>query len=324
MTVATRRFLPLTLLALALPLLLAACSGGSSGRKFPDVVELKATDILPVLATSEVVVGPNRLVFGVLDEEGLPIVDAKVRVAFYDLNDGREVKKEDLDAVSRVPARDAGLTEQVQHVHADGTMHTHVNAGDEIGVYTVVASFDRPGLWGAELRVEAESPKLTKTLHLRFNVLAQGSTPAIGSPAPRSRNRTVADVTDLSLIDSSTTPSPEMHTTTVADAIAAGRPALVLFAVPGYCSSRLCGPELEIMRNLYPRYKGRAEFIHVEFYERPGDPNSPPVAAVREWSLRTEPWFFVIDTKGVVSAKFEGPTSLQELDEALGEVTSNK
>jgi len=110
-------------------------------------------------------------------------------------------------------------------------------------------------------------------------------------------------------------------TYTIANVIAnAGRPTLVLFAVPGFCTSRLCGPELEIMRKLYPKYKNRAEFIHVEFYERPGVPNSPVAPGVAEWGLRTEPWFFVIDAKGVIAAKFEGPTSLQELDEALQKV----
>jgi hypothetical protein len=108
-----------------------------------------------------------------------------------------------------------------------------------------------------------------------------------------------------------------MHTSTIADAIAAGRPALVLFAVPGYCESRLCGPELEIMRKLYPLYRERVEFIHVEFYKDPGSPERVPVDTVREWNLRSEPWFFLIDSKGSIAAKFEGPVSLQELDEAL-------
>jgi hypothetical protein len=108
-----------------------------------------------------------------------------------------------------------------------------------------------------------------------------------------------------------------MHTSTIADAIAAGRPALVLFAVPGFCESRLCGPELDIMRRLRHKYAEQAEFIHVEFYQNPGSPARTPVAAVAEWGLRSEPWFFAIDKSGNVAAKFEGPTSLAELDEAL-------
>jgi len=313
--VTTRPALFLLLLA---SLLVAACGGG--GAKFPEVVEIGDDDVLPVLANSELVVGPNRFALGILDPEGVPIVDAKVHLVFYDLSDGKEARKFETDAVSRVPARDAGLAEQVRHVHGDGTTHTHVNVGDEVGVYTAMVTFDRAGLWGVEIEIDSASPKLRRTLRPRFNVLQQGPTPAVGAAAPRSRNRTVADVADIALIDSSASPSAEMHTATIADAIAAGRPTLALFAVPGFCTSRLCGPELEIMRKLYPKYKNRAEFIHVEFYERPGDPNSPVAPGVADWNLRTEPWFFVIDAKGVITAKFEGPASLQELDEALQKV----
>ena len=41
------------------------------------------------------------------------------------------------------------------------------------------------------------------------------------------------------------------------------------------------------------------------------------VEAVAEWGLRSEPWFFAIDNKGNVAAKYEGPVSLAELEEAV-------
>jgi hypothetical protein len=111
-----------------------------------------------------------------------------------------------------------------------------------------------------------------------------------------------------------------MHTSTIADAISAGRPILVLFAVPGYCTSSLCGPEYEIMHKLFPRYRDRAEFIHVEFYQDPGNPERKPVDVTLEWHLTTEPWFFVVDKNGIISAKFEGPATLDELEDALKKV----
>jgi hypothetical protein len=310
-----RAALALLVAAAMLPLL-AACSGGGS-PSFPAVIRIEDAPFVPQLVSSELVAGPNRFAFGILTRDNVPIVDAKVHLVFYDLNGGQTVKKFETDAASRVPARDAGLSEQVEHIHADGSRHIHVNVGEQVGIYTAQVSFDRAGDWGVEIRVVSASPKLDDTLRPRFNVLEKGITPAIGSPAPRSRNLTLNDVTDLSQIDSSAQPSPEMHTTRIADAIAAGKPALVLFAVPGYCSSRLCGPELEIMRRLYPQYRDRVEFIHVEFYKNPASSNREPVDAVREWGLLTEPWFFLIDSKGLIAAKFEGPTSLQELDEAL-------
>jgi hypothetical protein len=326
---------PLTALFFLLALLAAGCS--DDGDKFSDVVEIGDGGVTPVSGNSEYVVGPNRFSVGLLAPDGRPIVDAKVHLAFYELNEGSQVKRFEMDAVSRVPARDAGLTEQITHTHVDGSRHVHLNVNEAVGIYTANVTFDKPGQWGVEIAMDASNPSLKATLRPTFFVLAESETPAIGSVAPRSRNLTVADVSDISQIDSSANPSPEMHTTTIADAIAAGKPSLVLFAVPGFCTSRLCGPELEIMRKLLPQYQGRAEFIHVEFYKNPGAPPASqpapgrtgcpypfePVEAVREWNLCSEPWFFVIDGRGIITAKFEGATTLQELDQALKAVTGN-
>jgi hypothetical protein len=209
----------------------------------------------------------------------------------------------------------------VEHVHADGTKHTHFNAGGETGIYTANVTFDTPGEWGVEIQIEKPDEDISQTLLPRFLVTTTATTPPIGFDAPPSENRTVDDVDDLSLIDSSANPTVEMHTTTIKAAIEAGRPTLVLFAVPGFCTSRLCGPEIEIMRKLYPEWKDRVEFIHVEFYEDPGT-NQVVSQAAKDWGLRTEPWFFVINSEGKVAAKFEGPTDMAELVDALTAVTS--
>jgi hypothetical protein len=305
------RIFPFVLLCI----LALACSSGED-EKFPEVTVIDPDKVDAILVNSEIVVGSNRLVFGIVAPDGRLIVDAKVHAVFYELQAGEALRRFETDAVSRVPARDAGIEEQVAHVHADGSRHIHLSINDQTGFYTAVVTFDKAGDWGVELQVDSTEPAFKGELRPRFNVLENGFTPALGAAAPRSHNLTVADVTDLALIDSSAKPSPEMHTTTIAAAIEAGKPALVLFAVPGFCTSALCGPELEIMRKLYPQYRDRAEFIHVEFYKDPGT-NKVVSDAAREWNLRTEPYFFLIDKAGNIAAKFEGPTSLQELDEAL-------
>lgn len=311
----------LLLCAVVLVVFVIACSGGGSGdkagAKFPKVAEVKDGEVVPILANSELVVGDNRVAVGIISPEGRPIVDAKVHFAFYNLNGGKEVKAFEMDAVSRVPARDAGLPAQETIRLPDGATRQVFNVGDEVGIYTAKVNFPEAGEWGVAITVDSTNPKLQRTLTPRFNVLPKGITPAVGSPAPKSRNLTIADVRDVREIDSSTKPSPEMHTSTIAAAIDAGKPSLVLFAVPGFCESRLCGPEIEIMRKIYPKYRERAEFIHVEFYKNPGNPARIPAETVAEWGLRSEPWFFVIDSKGIIKAKFEGPTTLQELEEAL-------
>jgi len=299
--------------------LIVGCGG--DGKKFPDSVQVDPDGIGVIPVNTEFVIGENRFAFGLLSPKtGTPIVDADVHLRFYELNEGEEFRFE-TDAISRVPARDAGITEQVEHVHVDGTVHVHYNAGDEVGVYTAIVNFDKPGEWGVEIEIKKPEEDINETIRPRFAVSTVATTPYIGMDAPRSENLTIDDVDDITKIDSSANPSPEMHTTTIKEAIEAGRPTLVLFAVPGYCTSRLCGPELEIMRKLYPEWRDRVEFIHVEFYEDPGT-NQIVSQAAQEWGLRTEPWFFLIDSQGKIAAKFEGPTGMDELVEALTKVTT--
>ncbi len=297
-------------------LLVAACGGDE--KKFPETLILKTGDIEPVLVNSELAGGKNRFAVGLFDPDGLPIVDAKVHFAFYYLGGNTEAFMFEMDAISRVPARDAGIQERVEHVHTDGSKHDHFNVGEQVGIYTTMVDFPFSGEWGVELKIDTGDKK--QTLRPRFRVLAQSVTVPIGLDAPRTRNLTVKDVTDLAQIDTSASPSPDMHTSTIADAIAAKRPVLILFAAPGYCTSQLCGPEFEIMRKLFPQYKDRVEFIHVEAYKNPTSPQRDLVDAAKEWGLQSEPWFFVVGKDGKVSMKFEGPTSLAELEDALQDV----
>jgi hypothetical protein len=318
----------MTLATLLIAATMAACGGGSGGdgggggTKFPKAPEtVKQGDPYPILANTELVVGANRIAVGVIGPDSRPLVDAKVHFVFYNLNGGKETKTQEMDAASRVPGRDAGLPAQETIRLPDGTTRQIFNVGEEVGIYTANVNFPEAGDWGVEIAVKSDNPKVDKTFRPRFNVIAKGTSPAIGSPAPKSRNLTADDVPNIAQIDSSSKPSRDMHTSTIAAAIAAGKPALVLFAVPGFCESRLCGPEIEIMRQLYATYKDKAEFIHVEFYKDPGNPSRIPVEAVAEWGLRSEPWFFAIDNKGNIAAKYEGPVSKAELEEALQLIT---
>ena len=314
-TVHTKPFILIGLIISAL--MLTACGG--DGKKFADTVVIGGDDIRPELVSTELVAGKNRFAFALIDADGLLIIDADVHMVFYRLlDDGKEEKRFELDAISTVPARDAGIEEAIEHIHADGTAHIHANVGEQVGIYTSVLEFDEAGRWGVELQIDTGERK--ETIRPSFNVVTLSTTLPVGDAAPRSVNRTVDDVDDITLIDSSANPSEEMHTETIAEALDAGRPILVLFAVPGYCTSQLCGPEYEIMRKLYPQYRERVSFIHVEPFEVPSSPDKVLVQAAVDFGLQTEPWFFVIDAEGRLSMKFEGPTSMQELTNALEDV----
>lgn len=298
--------------------LLLACSSGGGGDKFPEVIQIKQGDPVTQALETELIVGDNRFSYFVLDSEQVPVVDADTTITFYDLTDGKETKKETMKGTSLVPARDAGVQEQVVRVMPDGSRKIQYNVGDDVGLYVVNVNFDKPGLWGAEVTVKGGKPALDKKLIMMFDVLQQGTIPNIGDQAPPSVTLTAADVTDLSIIDTSPDPSAEMHEMSVKDAVTSGKPSVILFAAPGYCTSRMCGPEYEIMKKLYGEYKTKGvNFVHVEFYSDPATPQRRPVQATSEWNLRTEPWFFVVDGKGKITARFEGPTGMNELEAAL-------
>ena len=274
----------------------------------------------PVVAVSERTVGENRFALGIIEQpKNQPLPDAQVHFRFFTVQGNQATLRLEADARFVAPARDAGIAAVIQHRHADGSMHPHTNAEADVGVYVANVQFDRPGDWGVEATFRTADGREGRVT-APFKVLEQSTTPRVGDPAPRTRNLTVRDVKDLSQLDSSAEPSPLLHQETVADAIAAGRPALVAFITPGYCTTRFCGPAFEIVKKLVPKYGEKAALIHIEVWKDPL--NKVPADAVVEWRLQSEPYIFVIDRNGTITAKFEGPVSLAELDEALHKVTS--
>lgn len=112
----------------------------------------------------------------------------------------------------------------------------------------------------------------------------------------------------------------DMHGQTIAQAVTSGKPSVIILGTPAYCSSRTCGPALDVAKALKQKYGDKASFVHVEIYEglRPG----PYVQAVRDWNLPSAPWIFVVDREGKVSAKFEAMISAEELEPAIAQVTA--
>src|SRR5207245_2880687 len=200
------------------------------------------------------------------------------------------------------------------HVHPDGTRHVHSAATDVQGIYAAPVTFERPGHWGLEIRAQqGDGP--VEAARLSVNVLAVSRTPMLGAPAPHSRNLIASEVSDLRQIDSSEPPDPRLHQTRIADAIAQGKPQVIVFATPRYCTSRVCGPVVDVVRTLIPTYGHRVVFVHQEIWQA-GSPLTFS-QTVEEWKLRSEPWIFVVDGQGVIRARFEGLTTRRELEAAL-------
>jgi hypothetical protein len=284
------------------------------GGRAPAVADLlpQATAGLQVLSTtSELVVGQNRFAFGLLKEDKL-VEHAQAVVRVYALQ-GQQGHLQ-----TEVPAPYATLEVVEQghrvHVHPDGTRHVHQAETEVRGIYVAQVTFERTGPWGLEVLVrQGDGP--VETARCTVEVLENARTPALGGAAPRSHNLIASDVPDLRQIDTSDPPDPRLHQVRIADAIAQGKPQVIVFATPQFCLSRLCGPVVDSVRLLLSTYRDRVVFTHQEIWQDFATQQLFPTVA--EWHLHSEPWIFVVDGKGMIRAKFEGLTTTRELAGAL-------
>ncbi len=197
-------------------------------------------------------------------------------------------------------------------------------SGVDRGVYAAQFAFDRPGFWQVEVtaRIGGEQQRGTSA----FAVSDRHHLPAAGDAALDTTNLTMAS-TDVpkAAIDSRAgtsgeVPDPELHGTTIAAALAAKRPAVVVFATPVYCVSRFCGPVTDLIDSLSKTNADRASFIHVEIFrnfESQNDAERLNTAAA-EWLFRdndlNEPWVFVIAADGRIIARFDNVVTAAELE----------
>ena len=297
----------------ALAVIAAACSsGGGDGSPSASTPETTTTlGVSPVIVNSELVVGENRFMIGLLSSENEEIVGAAVAFRFFKLDgDQKELREE-------AQATPIALEKTYTHTHEDGTVETH-EAG-ESGVYVAAVRFDEPGQWGVEVTA-AVGDVTYDPAPAGFEVLEESASVAMGAPAPLSETLTLDDVEDVTEIDTSNPPIPEMHTMTIAEAVTSGRPSVIVFATPAFCLSRICGPTKDVVDELFEQYKSEVNFVHVEPYEldraRSGE-GLFPISATTEWGLQSEPWVFLVDSEGFIAAKFEAVVTMDELKAAL-------
>ena len=271
-------------------------------------------DLQPLITTSELIVGENRFAFGLI-KRGKLLERADIRLRIYSIDGSQAELLAETNALYH-PVGNAESGKRV-HRHADGTRHVHGAASDVHGLYLTRLTFMRPGPWGIELQVRDDNGSLA-TARLTVTVANAPQTPALGSPAPRSRNLVASDVRDLREIDTIQKPDPRLHQVRIADAIVQGKPQLIVFATPQFCASRMCGPVVDLVRQLLPTYNKRVAFIHQEIWQ--DFAKKKVFATVEEWRLASEPWIFVVDGEGIIRGKFEGLVTDRELEAALEEV----
>jgi hypothetical protein len=209
---------------------------------------------------------------------------------------------------------------------SEGRRPTLTFAADGRGVYAVESiTFPKAGFWQVSAS-GALADGLSFEAQAAFTVLKTPSVVTVGSLAPHTDNAVMGDpgvppaAIDSRAAGGQPIPDPELHATSIADAIEAGHPALVVFSTPVYCVSRFCGPVTDLVADLAEEYADRADFIHVEIY-RDFEAGLVNQAAL-DWlspdggELR-EPWTFLIDANGRIAASWDTVVTRSEIEPLL-------
>ncbi len=194
------------------------------------------------------------------------------------------------------------------------------------GAYSTELDFERAGPW--RIDVDVEGPNGPAKARLEIEVAEEVGIPDIGSIPPFGSNKTVHTVDRLEQLTTDFSPDPDLYQLTIAEGVISGRPTVVVFATPAFCTSPTCGPQVDTVSELKDLRRDEANFIHVEIYDNPeeiqGDLSSAVITdLVHKWGLSSIPdwfnesWTFVIGRDGRIAQRFEGFATLEELDAAL-------
>jgi hypothetical protein len=143
------------------------------------------------------------------------------------------------------------------------------------------------------------------------------ASPPLGARAFPSRTPTLSSLRGrVAELTTRIPPDRPLLRSSVAESLRARKPFVLVFATPKFCTSRTCGPVVDVVDSVRRRFAGSGvRFMHVEIYEH----NKPPRYNrwFRQWHLPSEPWTFLVGADGRIKAKFEGSVSARELAAAV-------
>ena len=189
------------------------------------------------------------------------------------------------------------------------------------GIHVTELTFDAPGMWGVEASVPRPDGEIA-VIEVLMEVHEQTMSVDVGQIPPLSVSRTLMDVEDVSELTTGSNNDESLYQVTVADALQNGKPTVVVFASPAFCTNAVCGPQVEVLSNLSTTYADSADFIHVDLYVNPKEIQGDLSRAIQtpllsEWGLVSQEWTFVMDEHGKVVGRFENFVPEEELELSL-------
>ena len=272
------------------------------GKSLQQVADLVTAGPQAALAGSVYTVGANRFAFGVIDKAGAAVYGPS--------------------AVYVAPSPDAPaegpFVAPADVLLTDGRYRSKQAATEAdpfAAIYAAEVKFEKAGRYAVLVMTRRGGRLVGAPTEIEVKAAAADAVPAVGEKAPDIHTDTLESAKgDITRIDTRE-PADDMHEADFA-ALRGKKPVALLFATPQLCSSRVCGPVTDIALQLKAEYGDRMTFIHQEVYvdNDAAKPLRPPLQAFK---LQTEPWLFVVDRTGTITARLEGSFGLDAFEQAV-------
>jgi hypothetical protein len=273
----------------------------AAGRTLQELADGVASGPTFAPAGSVYTRGENRLAFGVIDQQGRAVYGP---TAVY---------------VAPSPGSPAeGPYVAPADVLLTGARYRSKQAATEedpfAAIYAATVPFSKPGKWYVLVATKVGGRLVGAPGEVEVSARPVVKIPEVGERAPAAHTDTLESAKgDVSRIDTRVPPS-DMHEDLAK--VLGRRPVALLFSTPQLCQSRVCGPVTDIALQMKAKYGERMTFIHQEVYVD-NDISKGLRRPLTQFGLQTEPWLFVIDRSGTVTARLEGSFGVREFERAV-------
>ncbi len=212
--------------------------------------------------------------------------------------------------------------------------------GNAVVSYVAELDIPTPGLWTASVTgIDRAGTRWSGQMGIMAR--DQAGTPLLGEAAPDVRTPVAADFGgDVVWVTTDPLPDPRLSTTSTEDALAAGRPFVLVVDSYRFKVTRGCGTALFMSRGLLDRWAG-VDFIHHEPFRYTvagsepvldgtlADPVLTPAATAwgvggPAWGTTSMPWLFIADGHGIVRAKYQGVVGTTDVEAILSMIAQER
>ena len=233
---------------------------------------------------------PARLIYTIVDAEGVPADTLPKEVTFSIAQDGKAVGQP-------VVAQSRKENMPRPYLSFDFTFPAK-------GVYDVSAKVDGAKLNSSLIVVDPSEVKM----------------PVVGQPLPSAPTPTLTNTLEVNPI-CTLVPTCPFHEHNLEDVIGTGRPIVLLLATPAYCQTTACGPILETLMTESAALPPEVIVIHSEVYKDPTtakDLNDATLAPLpMAYNMSFEPSLFVADSAGTLVARGDIVVDATEMRQML-------